>query len=122
MVQSSRSHRITRCGVSIVAATTLLAVWYVAAWLTASRAVHDGIVSMQTAQTIRPAFVPLIRFCNSDLPASGWLRCVWLSVNPPQTAYGLPGTLVVRPSPLAPQPTTHRDRMRAQFFRAYDNP
>lgn len=79
----SRSRRIVKCAWISAAVLMLLPVWYVSAWLTVSRAEHDGHISITTAQKIRPAFAPLLDYCESELPASGLLRHIWWSVNPP---------------------------------------
>lgn len=63
----------------IVAGVVLLLTWYVATWLTVSKA----RINPPLAQRIQPAFAPLILYCDSELPGSGWLRDLWWWVNPP---------------------------------------
>jgi hypothetical protein len=56
---------------------------YIGTWLAVSRAEHDGFITAQTVQIVRPAFVPLISYGESDRPGAGLLRELWWMVNPP---------------------------------------
>lgn len=84
-----RKRRIVRRVLWTFAAVAVLPVWYLAAWLTVSRAEHDRIINFATAQKVRPAFVPLLSYCESDLPGSGVLRRTWWLVNPPVIVKGI---------------------------------
>lgn len=80
-------HRQRRIALTI-AAVILLPVWYVLAWLTISRAERDGHISLALAKKFQPAFVPLLSFCESELPGAGVLGHVFWSVNPPRIVRG----------------------------------
>jgi hypothetical protein len=105
----TRRRRIVRRAVMALAVVLLLPVWYVAAWLAVSRAAHDGMIRPATVLTIRPAFAPLITYCESELPAAAWLRGVWWRINPVTVRHGKSltgsaGVTWVETSALAPVP------------------
>jgi len=78
----SRTRRTVRRSMLAVAAVVLLPVWYAAAWLIVSRAAHDGVISGNTVMTVRPAFVPIKRYCDADFPGGTVLRDLWWKFNP----------------------------------------
>jgi hypothetical protein len=69
---------LTWAGVLLVG----LALLYPAAWLLASWSMHNDRISCETAEAVRTAFWPIIRYCDSDLPGSDALTNLWWSVNP----------------------------------------
>lgn len=82
------AHRRRRIALTI-AAVILLPVWYVLTWLTISRAERDGHISLALTQKLRPAFVPLLEYCESERLGSSVLGQVWWSVNPPRIFTGV---------------------------------
>lgn len=77
------SPRVRRRTLFALAVVVLLPAWYVATWIVVSRAAHKGTISRTTAATIRPAFVPILSYCDSSLPASDALVSLWWDVNEP---------------------------------------
>src|SRR5690349_12126936 len=106
-----RRRRIVRTVLWTCAALVLLPVWYIVTWLTVSRAEHEGHVGLGTAHKLRPAFVPLLHYSDSELPGSELLRRTWWFVNPPVIVKGrttssgevFAGTIWIG-SPLQPPP------------------
>jgi hypothetical protein len=80
---SNRPRRIVRWVLLTLTAVVLLPFWYVGAWLVVSRADCGGHISPAFVQKLRPAFVPLLTYCSSDLPGSRTLCRIWWRVNPP---------------------------------------
>jgi hypothetical protein len=116
--------RILRRVALTIATVALLPLWYVAAWLTVSRAEHDRLISFSTAQRVRPAFVPLLRYCESELPGSRLLGRTWWYVNPPvieklvvSTPMGVEaiGTIWIESSLQAPRPPEVDLAIKAEF-------
>jgi len=79
----SHRRRILRRILIAAAIPLLLVLGYIGTWLAVSRAEHDGLISIQTVQIVRPAFAPLLSYGESDRPGAGLLRQLWWMVNPP---------------------------------------
>jgi hypothetical protein len=80
--QPTRKRRIVRRAVVALAVVVLLSSGYVFAWLIVSRAAHDGYLGPVHVRIARPMFDPLVRFCETDLPAANALCALWWNVNP----------------------------------------
>lgn len=113
-----RTRRVVRRIALTLAAVVLLLVWYVGAWLTVSRAEHDRMITAATARKVRPAFVPILKYCDSDLPGAGFLSHLWWSVNPPmldfsQPRFPGPGVRGLYSALAPPQTTASREALKA---------
>ena len=64
----------------VMAGGVLLVVWYVGAWLLVSRAAREGMIGWGTAKLIRPAFAPLILYCDTRLPGGDAVSDLWHAV------------------------------------------
>lgn len=93
---TSRARRTVRWIVIAVSTPILLLSWYIAAWFAVSRAIHNGYINGTTAQTIRPAFVPLLKYCESELPGARRLCDLWWRVNPRFTVITIDGMVPVQ--------------------------
>jgi len=62
----------------------LLLSWYMSAWLTVSRAAHQGFISAATATEVAPAFKPILAYCSAGHPGAKSLKRVWWALNPLQ--------------------------------------
>jgi len=115
----TRRHRIVRRAVMALVVVVLLPIGYVGVWLAISRAEHDGHIGRATVQGIRPAFVPLVRYCESELPGSDVLGEMWWLVNPPKIETGKSGALTFKyvTTPQLAPPTTARvdEILKAEF-------
>jgi hypothetical protein len=79
-VTDSRPKRRT-VGRVLLAVVVLLPAWYVAAWLGVSLAVNHGIVGAGAGEAVRPAFKPLILYCDLRKPGSDTLHRLWWTVS-----------------------------------------
>ena len=78
---ASTKQRIRRCAVLAAIAIVLLPVAYVASWLGVSRAVNTGTVGIGFGEAVRPAFKPLILYCDLQKPGTDTLHRLWWSVS-----------------------------------------
>jgi hypothetical protein len=74
--------RIIRRAVMALAVVVLLPGWYVASWLSISRLADEGFVSRGTTNTIRPAFEPVLLYCECGMPGADVLTKTYWAVNP----------------------------------------
>jgi hypothetical protein len=76
--------RIVRRAVMAVAVVLLLPMAYVSAWLSASRAIHNGIISAHclVSNLGFVVFAPLMDYSGSDRPGSRQLFDLWWTINP----------------------------------------
>jgi hypothetical protein len=79
--------QIVRRIVLTIAAIVLLPVWYVGAWLVASRADRDGIINYNVGRKTRHFFTPLVSYCNEDRPGAELLIDIWWTINPPPRVF-----------------------------------
>ena len=79
---TTRSRRIVRRAVLVQAGCVLLPIWSVGAWLSVSRARHDGVINGATAATLAPAFAPVRHDSGREFPGSHQLRYIWWVLNP----------------------------------------
>src|SRR5262245_37143242 len=104
-----RKSRIVRLAVMVVAAVVLLLSGYVSSWFTVSWAERTGTIAPLTAERLRPAFFPVLQFCESDLPGAGILADAWWRMNPPVVVNAVSGNgeqvsfLMVPASSLGPR-------------------
>ncbi|MFO1094574.1 MAG: hypothetical protein U0992_14910 [Planctomycetaceae bacterium] len=80
---ATRSRRIVRRVVMVLAVVVLLVVWYVGVWVGASRAGKARLISRNTTKVIRPVFEPIISYTDSDRPGAELLFKMWWKLNPP---------------------------------------
>jgi hypothetical protein len=78
----TRQRRIVRSLVLVVVAPLLLIAGYISTWLVVSRAARENLIGSNTALNLRPAFAPLIRFCDTEYPGGVALNGLWWRVNP----------------------------------------
>ena len=97
---NTRHRRIVRWGLLGVCGILLLPVWYVLTWLAVSRAAGDGLIGNSTATFIRPAFLPLIRYCDQPRPGARTLSELWWRTNPLHELHKAPGTYIQPANPL----------------------
>jgi hypothetical protein len=76
-----KARRTLRRALLVLAAIVLLPVVYVASWLGVSRAVNTGLVSVGVGETLRPAYKPLILYCDLKKPGTDTLHRLWWSVS-----------------------------------------
>jgi hypothetical protein len=96
---NTRPRRIIRRAVIAVAGTMLLLSGYVTAWLV-SRAYGAGLLSSPAGAVIGPAFAPIKRYCDAELPGGIFLRDLWWTVSPiPRHALHDPFVKAARPRP-----------------------
>jgi hypothetical protein len=81
-VEPSRKRRIVRTVVLMLALPLLLLTGYVSTWIAVSKSARENFISQNTALTLRPAFAPLIRFCDSESPGGAELNRLWWTINP----------------------------------------
>jgi len=87
-MHTTRSRRIIRRAVMALAVVVLLPVWYVGTWLVLSRAAREDMIDGSMTAQIRPAFVPLIWYCNSDLAGAELLHDIWWTTAKPRKFAG----------------------------------
>ena len=79
---ASRRRRIVQWTAIAVVSPVMLLAWYVAVWLSVSHAEYDGAISGQTTLRLRPLFVPILTYCESELPGSDRLADLWWRLFP----------------------------------------
>jgi hypothetical protein len=79
---ATRSRRIIRWTTIAIVTPVLLLVSYVSSWLCVSRAVHEGHLTVADTARLRPVFIPLIAYSESQLPGGRRLQRLWWKVNP----------------------------------------
>ena len=77
MTSAPRRRRIDRTVKLVIAAIVLLPAAYVMSWLVLSRAVNHGVVSPDVAAWVRPAYRPLILYCDLQRPGADTLTSLW---------------------------------------------
>jgi hypothetical protein len=88
---TSRKRRFVKRAVLAVAGVVLLVSGYVSSWFTVSWAERTGTIAPLTAERLRPAFFPVLQFCESDLPGAGILADAWWRMNPPVVVNAVSG-------------------------------
>lgn len=75
----SRRRRIVRRALLVCTGTMVLFSWYVCAWIAMGKAEGRQLLRQRTLDSARSCFLPLIEYCESDLPGSALLsRVYWL--------------------------------------------
>jgi hypothetical protein len=75
----------------VFAVLVTLPAWYIAAWFAVSRAAGIGIISVGIADSLRPAFSPIIRYCDTGRPGASRLSELWWTLNPLHRGYAQGG-------------------------------
>jgi len=103
---NTRPRRIVRRAVMTLVGIVLLIGWYVGAWLAVGHAEAKTLLSCTAVERIQPAFVPIIKYCESALPGSVFLERVWWKANPPTlkpvSTMASPTGVLVQWSPIMP--------------------